>query len=205
MRQLIALIFICSSALVWSEPEKTKESANTNEPAKESSTTSTYNQAIGFGIGQTFLLGDFKDYASNSKLSADLFYLYRASYSFDFLINAHSSSIKGDSGQKIDLKGASFNIKGKLFDFDAFAPYIMGGLGFYFPRATRLNGNTLERTESKMTLGLNMGLGADLQLNERYSFGLLTVYHKPFRLKQETQSSLEGSYFKFMGTFFLFF
>ena len=49
-------------------------------------------------------------------------------------------------------------------------------------------------------MGLNLGAGMELELNERFTFGLIGHYHYPFRAKQDHQPSLEGHYFKLLLT-----
>jgi len=157
---------------------------------------------FGLGIGQTFLLGDYSDHGSDD-LTADIFYRYKASYSFDLLVNFHTSTQKDSNDQeKMDLMGLTTGIKARYFNFDNFAPFLIGGLGFYQPKATRYINGALVNSETKTTLGVHFGGGAELNLNQRYSFGLQGIYHYPFRIKQDSQPSLSGSYFKLMMILF---
>lgn len=159
---------------------------------------------IGLGIGQTMLFGGFSDHADDS-LAFDVFYQYRASYSFDFLANFHTNTYKKDDGQKTDLTGVTFNIKGRLYDYDSFAPYFTGGLGFYWPKVTRYVGGNLLESETKMVLGFNGGFGVDLQINEHFSFGFAGIYHHPLNAKQDNQESVNGSYLRLMAIGTMFF
>ncbi len=159
---------------------------------------------IGLGLGQTLLFGDFADHGDD-ELAFDLFYQYRASYTFDFLANFHTNTYKQDDNQKTDLTGMTFNIKGRMFDFDAFAPYLSGGLGMYWPRVTRIRGAALVESEKQAVLGVNFGAGADLQLNDNFSFGFASFYHQPFNVKQDTQTGVNGSYLRIMATLFVHF
>lgn len=180
------------------------EETNTNETQKSSPATVVEPagpylvHGIGLGIGQTMLFGDFSDHGDD-ELAFDLFYQYRASYSFDFLANFHTNTYKKDDNQKTDLTGITFNIKGRLYDFDAFAPYFTGGLGFYWPKVTRYSGSNLLESENQMVLGFNGGFGADLQINEYFSFGFAGIYHHPLNVKQDNQQSVNGSYFRLMA------
>jgi hypothetical protein len=171
---------------------------------KSSSNGSGMNSAhgLGLGIGQTFLLGNYGDHGSDD-LTADLFYRYKASHLFDLLINFHTSTQKDSSDQeKMELLGLTTGIKARYFDFDNFSPFLLGGLGFYQPKAKRYINGALVNSETKTVLGVHFGGGAELNLNQSFSFGLQGIYHYPFRVKQETQSSLTGSYFKLMMVLF---
>lgn len=156
--------------------------------------------SIGLGIGQTILMGDFDKHGENG-ITADLFYSYSASYSFDFLANLHISN-HDFRDEETTISGLAFAIKGKLFQFDSFSPFILGGLGFYGPQVERrINGESV-KSETKFTFGSNLGVGLDLKLNSRITFGILAHYHNPFDVKQEIGSDLEGSYTKVLLTTF---
>jgi len=160
--------------------------------------SSIKTHSLGVGIGQTFLLGDFSDIGEDS-ITLDLFYSYAASYSFDFLLNFHYST-HDSKDQEVTLPGLAFAIKAKVFQFDQFTPYVLGGLGFYRPEAKRKQGSIIQETKTKLEFGTNLGAGFDLRLNERVSFGLLFHYHNPFDVKQDVGDPLEGSYTKLMIT-----
>ena len=51
-----------------------------------------------------------------------------------------------------------------------------------------------------MTFGLNLGGGIDLQLNDHYILGLLGQMHWPFKIAQDHQADLKGTYFKLLIT-----
>lgn len=167
-----------------------------NDKVEVVSTSSTGKHSIGIGLGQTFLMRKFDDNGDN-KVTADFFYNYAASYSFDFVLNAHYSK-HSKQADNIQLMGLTASIKSKFFDFDNFAPYILGGLGFYRPKAHRVYGGVGQDTEAKYTFGFNLGAGVDLRLNEKYSLGILGHYHNPFEVEQDNQSDLDGQYFKLM-------
>ena len=211
---LMLAFFLINLNLYAQDTQEQKDVKNTNDTTQ--SATNTQNevtpkassaflkQALGIGLGQTLLFGDYADHGAD-KLAMDLFYQYRASYSFDFLSNFHTSTYKKGDGQKTDLTAITANIKGRLFDFDSFAPYLTGGLGLYWPRVTRFQGSNLLQSEKHLSLGFNAGIGADLQLNENLSFGLAAFYHQPFSVKQDSQASVNGSYMRLMATAFMHF
>lgn len=153
---------------------------------------------LGFGLGQTFLLGDYDNYG-NDKITFDLFYSYAASYSFDLLLNAHWSKHE-DENEAMRVMGLAASIKGRVVEFDNLSPYFLGGLGFYAPQAKREINGTTQWSDQKVTFGLNFGGGIDLRLNDEYVVGVLGQMHWPFRLEQSDQPDLKGYYFKLLIT-----
>jgi len=149
---------------------------------------------IGLGLGQTFLLGNFQGYGDN-KITGDIFYTYTASYSFDFLANIHASNHEYKD-KEIYLRGLSFNIKGRSYEFDNFSPYFLGGLGFYQPIIIKDG----EESESKNTFGFSLGAGTDLRLNSHFAVGIMGMFHNPFDIKQDETEDVRGSYFKLLLT-----
>jgi hypothetical protein len=156
--------------------------------------------SLGVGIGQTFLGNDFKD-NGDSSITGDLYYNYSASHSFDLLVNGHYSSHK-IGAKKTSLKGTAIGIKGKFYQFDSFAPFVVGGLGFYAPQVTRELNGTLKKSESKLVFGSHLGFGADLRLNRHTMIGVIFHYHNPFDIKQELDPEIEGHYYKLLITAF---
>ncbi len=175
-------------------PKKVKAAA-TNAKVNNSP---LHRSSIGVGLGQTFLLGDYEDLGED-KITLDFFYSYRASYSFELLLNAHYS--KHETGQKdVELKGLVAGIKSHLFHLDSFSPFLLGGLGFYRPVVTRNLDGQIRESDAKFTFGATAGAGIDLMLNEHYTVGILGQLHFPFRLKQETQPAVTGQYAKLLLT-----
>lgn len=154
-----------------------------------------HSHALGIGLGQTFLLGSF-DKKGDDQIAADILYTYTASYSFDLLLNAHYSKHEYKK-KKVTLRGYTMSIKARSYEFDAFAPFVLGGLGFYMPQITDSSGKT---SENKFTFGLNAGAGADLRLNKHIAIGVLGQYHMPFEVKQDETENVRGSYFKLLLT-----
>jgi opacity protein-like surface antigen len=169
------------------------------EKAKQAvvaSVPTTRKHSFGIGLGQTFLLGDFSKDGEN-KITYDFFYGYSASYSFDFLLNFHFSS-HDKKTESVDLLGLSMSIKSKVYDFDSFSPYLMGGLGFYRPTAERIIDGVLIESEGKYSFGFNIGAGADLRLNDKFTIGIMTQFHKPFEVAQDDQKDISGAYLKLL-------
>ena len=193
-----------SSDLVDSAPGQTPSAPAVSEPKaiKEYPLSSAprrlQRHGLGLGIGQTFLLGGYSKHG-DSKITADLLYSYAASYSFDLLANAHFSQHK-DDGERMKLLGASAGIKARLVEYDNFSPYVVGGVGFYAPRAKRQRSTGTEWTSQKVTFGVHFGAGVDLRLNEEWVVGLLAQLHAPFVVEQDGQKDLRGYYAKLMFT-----
>lgn len=151
--------------------------------------------SVGIGLGQTFLLGDHSD-RGDDKITLDLLYAYHASYSFDLLIAYHNHK-HDNRDQEVRLHGLSTSIKARTFEFDNFAPYILGGLGFYRPVVESPG----YESDGKIVLGVNAGAGADLRLNSHHTVGVLTQLHKHFNVDQDQGSSVRGAYFKLLMTY----
>lgn len=175
-----------------------EEKASPRPTASSAAPRRLQQHGIGFGLGQTFLLGNYDDYG-NDKITFDLLYSYAASYSFDLLLNAHWSKHE-DENEAMRVMGLAASIKGRFVEFDNLSPYFLGGLGFYAPQAKREIEGTTKWSDQKVTFGLNFGGGVDLRLNDEYVVGVLGQMHWPFRLEQKRQPDLKGYYFKLLIT-----
>lgn len=155
-----------------------------------------HKHSLGVGIGQTFLRSDVGD-NGNDKITADLYYNYSASYSFDFVADAHYSH-HTFLNRNSTIRGLALAIKGKGFQFDAFSPFVLGGFGFYLPSATRIENNVPVKTRKQMVFGVNVGAGVELRLNSDVTIGVIAHYHDPFDVRQEVGPELEASYMKLL-------
>ncbi len=177
-------------------PAKTN---NTFPPANTTPASRKVQQhSFGIGLGQTFLLGDISKYGEN-KITMDLIYAYAASYSFDVVVNAHMSEHE-DKNERTKLMSLNSSIKSRMFEFDNFSPYILGGLGFYAPRVKRNIGSETIWSEQKLAFGMNFGGGVDLRLNDEWTVGTLAQLHWPFSTRQDNQPDVKGYYFKLLLT-----
>ena len=189
-----------------SEPEIKKSNVVLEREAEEKEASHSSGaprrlrqHGLGIGVGQTFLFGNYGKYGDD-KITGDLFYSYAASYSFDLLVNAHMSEHKKEN-ERMKVMGLTGSIKGRFVEYDNLSPYFLGGLGFYAPRAKRVDDTGKAKwSEQKATFGLNFGGGVDLRLNEHYVVGVLGQMHWPFRVQQENESDLKGYYFKLLIT-----
>ncbi|MBY0515658.1 MAG: porin family protein [Bacteriovoracaceae bacterium] len=176
------------------EAEKSEPQVSANAPAPRR----LRQHSFGVGLGETFLLGKYADYGQD-KITMDLLYSYAASYSFDVLVNAHWSEHK-DKSEKMRVMGLNAALKSRLFEFDNFSPYVLGGLGFYAPRAYRNVNGSNKWSEQKITFGANFGGGVDLRLNDEWTVGALGQLHWPFTAKQDNGPDVKGYYFKLLLT-----
>ena len=174
-----------------------------NSSSNPYSTNDIHLHSIGLAIGQTFLHGDFSDNGEN-QVTFDGYYDYTASHSFDFVANAHFSKHKFQN-LFTQINGLALSIKGKFFQFDSFAPFVLGGLGFYMPKQKRIIDGQIRESESKITLGTNVGIGTELELNRHFKLWLIIHHHNPFDIKQEVGTEIEGRYTKLlMAGFYTF-
>ena len=155
-----------------------------------------HKHSIGIGIGQTFIRSDLGD-NGNDKITEDLYYNYSASYSFDFVANAHYSNHKY-LNRESTIEGIALAIKGKGFQIDSFSPFAMGGLGFYRPSASRIQNGVPTETRKQLVFGVNAGVGAELRLNNEVMISVLAHYHDPFDVRQDVGPVLEASYMKLL-------
>ncbi|MCB9094396.1 MAG: outer membrane beta-barrel protein [Halobacteriovoraceae bacterium] len=173
-------------------------------PPPPSTTNAPFNRhGVSLGFGQSFLFGNYSN-SGEDRLTFDYYYIYRASYTFQFLLNIHSHKFE-QTNEYVKVSSLNMGIKAKLFDFDAFSPYITGGLGFYQPKARRYVDGEYVETETKSVMGINVGAGMDLELNEHFTVGLLLHLHDPFKAKYDNQPSLTGQYVKLLMTVAYFF
>ncbi len=167
-------------------------------PVNSGSPRRLQQHGLGLGLGQTFLLGNYANYGSD-KITLDALYSYAASYSFDLLVNAHVSEHRNES-ERMKLMGLTSSIKARVVEYDNLSPYLLGGLGFYAPKARRKTSTGTKWTDQKVTFGLNFGGGIDLRLNDHYVVGVMGQMNWPFRIEQDNQSDLKGYYFKLLIT-----
>lgn len=199
---MLVMGFVAFSASSFAAEDKTKQIVK--DAVAEVSSQSPISAGkirkhqIGVGIGETFLHGKFDDRGAE-QITLDFFYDYAASYSFDLLLNFHLSN-HTHNGEEVDLASLNMNIKSKLFNFDQFSPYALGGLGFYYPSWETITGSGTVSSEGKFVFGFQVGLGAELDLNERYNIGILLMYFNPFKVKQDSQTDVSGSYSKLLIT-----
>jgi hypothetical protein len=195
----LGAFFILNSSLSFAaKTSENKNKENTQEAVVETKSTSSKpsKHSLGIGLGQTFLMGELNQ-LGDDKITGELFYSYRASYSFDFVTNFHYTS-HSLNNKETELASINMGIKSKVFDFDNFSPYVLGGLGFYRPKVKRYVNGALVESDPKYVLGVNLGFGVELRLNNRVSMGILGHFHKPFNSEQDNQPAVKGTYSKLL-------
>lgn len=193
----MSFLFCSNSVLAKTTKKKVEAEAEVEEETSKAITAAQrqiHKHGIGIGLGQTFLLGNYQNKGDN-KITADIFYSYTASYSFDLLVNLHSSHHTYKE-KEVKLKGIAMSIKARSYEYDAFSPFLLGGLGFYQPQIVKDG----KESEAKNTFGFNLGAGLDLRLNDKVVAGLIGQYHNPFDVKQDDMEDVRGSYFKLLLT-----
>lgn len=169
---------------------------NAAPPANHESSYRTKTHIVTLGLGQGMLFGRYSDLGED-QITGDLFYAYRASYTWDLVVNLHQSKHK-KSKTWAKTQGMAISIRGNLMHYDQFLPYALGGLGLYRPQIKDKDGQTSVR---KTVLGFNLGAGVELQLQRHFSIGLLGQIHNPFKIKaRDGHPKLEGRYAKLMMT-----
>ena len=150
--------------------------------------------SLGVGLGQTYIRGDLGDHGQD-KITAEIFYNYSVSYSFDLMLNFHYSS-HSFAKRSSRLAGTAIGIKAKLYDFDSLHPFIVGGVGFYGPQVEDKTKNV--KSPFKIAFGIHFGGGGELILNRKFSLGLLAHYHNPFDIQHKMAPDVEGHYLKLL-------
>ena len=122
------MVFTTMSFFLFSSNTIAEETDDdsTEKKATTSVTRQLQKHAFGIGLGQTFMIRQFDKYGED-KITADLLYTYTASYSFDLLVNIHSSE-HSRKDKKVFLRGYTMSIKGRSYEFDSFSPFLLGGL-----------------------------------------------------------------------------
>ena len=181
----LALILLTGASVAWTQGERVGLISQLERRGKEGSPQTappsfntnrrgpripgkTRAHSLGLGIGQTFLFGNLGDYGQDSiALPPDLYYIFSASHSFSFIANLHYSAHKNDSDQspnhdrdRTQLMGLALGIKGKLWEFDAFSPHLIGGLGFYHPQVR----DTTTQSKNQIVLGTPSGTGSGIAI-----------------------------------------
>lgn len=184
--------------------EKNNSAAKKTPPSSSAPSSKVpgkvHAHTVHLGIGETILYGDMGDNGEDG-IRPDLYYTYSASFSFDFVANLHYA--KFDNNRKsVTASGLALGIKSRIFQFDSFSPFVIGGLGFYMPIMERIVNSEVVESKSKVVMGTHAAIGADLNLNDHFSIGVLYHWHNPFDIKEDASKGgiVEGSYGKLLLT-----
>lgn len=129
------------------------------------------DHSVGLMVGQVWPAGEIgKDV--DAAVAPGLFYEYAASDVFSL----YASGIRSNhSDGNLKLTSTNVGIKANLFYFDRLAPYALLGAGLYF-----VDKRFGPETASKTNFGLHLGLGAELDLSDRFFVGLEFDLHNLF-------------------------
>lgn len=135
------------------------------------------NHSAGLQLGQVWPAGKIGQNQTDSSTAPGIFYEYAASQMFALQINV----IRSSHGDKLTLLAPTAGIKANLFYFDQLVPYAFAGVGLYF--VDRQIGSSTARV-STSNFGVNLGLGADLDLGNSFFFGLWMGLHNLFSARK---------------------
>lgn len=131
------------------------------------------DHSAGLMVGQVWPAGEIgKDV--DGAVAPGLFYEYSASEVFSLYAAGVRSS---HSDGRLKVLSTNVGIKANLLYLDKLAPYALLGAGLYFVRKTLPA--TLEEARNT-NFGLHLGLGADLDLSERFFIGFEMNVHNLF-------------------------
>ncbi|MGE3260184.1 MAG: outer membrane beta-barrel protein [Bacteriovoracia bacterium] len=132
------------------------------------------DQAAGLIVGQVWTSGEIgKDV--DGAVAPGIFYEYGASDIFSLYVSAVTSKHNDD---KLKLTSTNLGMKANLFFLDKLSPYALVGAGLYFVK--RQVGPPNLEIAKKTVFGLNLGLGAELDLSQRFFVALEFDIHNLF-------------------------
>ena len=146
--------------------------------------------SVGVAVGQTFLQDGLGNKGIDG-MAPGFYYNYVASHTFDLLVNLHSWTFeKKDGGGKVVSKaetaGLAVGIKARLFQFDSFSLFGLGGPGFYRPAVHDADWTRGPKdSESQTVFGLHAGGGAELELNPNVNLAFILHIHDPHKVKEQ--------------------
>lgn len=129
------------------------------------------DHSAGVIVGQVWPSGDIGEGMEGS-VAPGLFYEYAASEVFSVFAEGLRSS---HTNKSLKIATYSVGIKSVLIYLDKLAPYALLGMGLY--DVEKVYGS---ETAGKTLFGFNLGLGADLDLNERAFVGMAFQLHNIF-------------------------
>jgi opacity protein-like surface antigen len=159
------LLFSLALLLVIS-PNQAFSQDSTGSSAKDK------KHAIGFGLGQYFLAGQF-DNQGQDGIGYALLYNYLSGDVFHLDAGVNFADMDGNNDLR--LKSATIGVKANLLYLDNLIPFLKAGLGFYKP-----SGLIGAERVSKTVFGFHLGLGGDLQVHENVTVGAAFTFHNPF-------------------------
>lgn len=148
--------------------------------------------AAGLAIGQVWPSGDIANGDVDSTLGPQIFYEYEASDIFSLFANAMPLS---HTDGRLKVTTTSLGIKANLIYYDKLSPYAFFGMGLNFVNKEFVTGGVSERAK-KTLFGLNLGVGADLDINETFfagmAFSLYNLFSNSVTLPRAGRVELSG-------------
>lgn len=129
------------------------------------------DHSAGLMVGQVWPAGEIAT-GIDGTVAPGIFYEYGASDVFSLYASGVQSS--HDEGL-LKLTSTNVGIKANLVYFDKLSPYALVGAGLYF-----VNKRFGLETAKKTNFGLHLGLGAELDISERFFMGLEFDVHNLF-------------------------
>lgn len=141
--------------------------------AQQSGPSSSANRhSAGLQFGQVWPAGKIGDGVDGST-APGLFYEYSASNVFSLQV----SVVRSSHNDRVKLFSTAAGIRANLTYFDKLVPYAFGGVGLYFVDRQPLRTTSNLKTTN---FGVNLGLGADLDLGDSFFVGLWIGLHNLF-------------------------
>jgi opacity protein-like surface antigen len=137
----------------------------------KAATAASFNHSAGLMVGQVWPSGNFGQNIEGS-VGPGIFYEYAASDIFSVYAEALKSTHASDS---LKITSYAAGIKSVLIYIDKLAPYAEFGMGLY-----NVDQAVAAGTASKTLFGFNIGVGADLDLNDRVFAGMVFQFHNIF-------------------------
>ena len=165
---LAALIVGCVPLSSWSQ-QQTSGSAG--------------GHSAGLQFGQVWPAGVIGQGVDGS-IAPGVFYEFAASQIFAMQVNLLRSS----HNDKLSIFSGTAGIRANLTFFDRLVPYAAAGVGLYFVDRKM---DPPIRNVKTTNFGLNLGLGADLDLSDQFFMGLWLGLHNLFAAKTMTPAGIE--------------
>lgn len=163
----------------------TKKAYNKTEKKVKKIITAKKHKVM-FGVGQIFLFSDFSK-KGNDKIVSDLEYIYVSQKKFDVTLDTHIFSLQKDD-KEVTVWSMAPSIKYNFYKQESMTFYYKGAFGFY----------NVSMDESKWVFGVNLGAGAEVDLNDKYMVGIKTDYHMPFEVQFKNGDIIDGSYMRLL-------
>ncbi len=132
------------------------------------------DHSAGLLVGQTWSAGEIGKGIEGGSVAPGLIYEYAASEVF----SVYAQAVRSEHGEgALRVFSTTAGIKAHLVYYDKLAPFVLVGAGLYF---VRKNFTAPDESAKKTVFGFHLGLGADLDISERFFAGLQFDIHSLF-------------------------